>query len=212
MNNSAKWDGTEWSALEGPSGTGVRRILWDTDIGRVYSLAVYDDGTGLALYVGGRFATAGGITVNKIARWDGTEWSALNGPSGTGLDYEPRSLAVYDDGSGEALYACGINIRKWDGTEWSVPSGSPKSNRDPVTGSPWQDTPPTWFALAVYDDGNGEALYAGGEHGYFKKWNGVEWRYLPECDGSINALAVLNDGRGETLYAGVGLPSRVGSP
>ncbi len=37
----------------------------------VSALAVYDDGTGEALYAGGVFNTAGGVTVNQVARWDG---------------------------------------------------------------------------------------------------------------------------------------------
>jgi hypothetical protein len=32
-------------------------------------MAVYDDGDGPALYVGGDFSAAGGIPVNSIARW-----------------------------------------------------------------------------------------------------------------------------------------------
>ncbi len=76
----------------------------------VYALAVYDDGSGPALYVGGSFATAGGVVVNHVARWDGTAWSALSGPWGTGIGglYQTvYALMVYDDGSGPALYAGG---------------------------------------------------------------------------------------------------------
>src|SRR5689334_18035381 len=64
----------------------------------VRTLAVFDDGTGPALYAGGSFKTMGGIVVNNIARWDGGHWSAL----GAGLDgaFGPQvnDLAVYDDG------------------------------------------------------------------------------------------------------------------
>ena len=40
-------------------------------------MAVFDDGTGPALYVGGMFTAAGGAPASRIARWDGIVWSAL---------------------------------------------------------------------------------------------------------------------------------------
>jgi hypothetical protein len=70
---------------------------------------------------------AGNVPANDIAKWDGTQWSALgsgtNGPSVT-------SLTVFDDGNGPALYAGGTfttaggvpanGIAKWNGSEWST--------------------------------------------------------------------------------------------
>ena len=124
-NRIARWDGTAWSALSGPSGTGYWRAS--------YALAVFDDGSGPALYAGGYFTTAGGVTVNNIARWDGSAWSALAGPSGTGIDSSVVALAVFDDGSGPALYAGGLfttaggvtvnRIARWNGSAWSALSG-----------------------------------------------------------------------------------------
>jgi hypothetical protein len=151
--NVAKWDGSAWSPLSGPSGTGID--------GRVRALAVHDDGGGQALYVGGWFTTADGVTVNNIARWDGSAWSPLSGPSGTGTSQGIVTLAVYDDGNGEALYAGGwftaaggvtVNrMAKWDGSAWS-----------PLSGLSGTGANGNVVALAVYDDGSGEALYAGG--------------------------------------------------
>jgi hypothetical protein len=37
----------------------------------VGALTVFDDGSGPALYAGGTFVTAGGVTVSRIAKWDG---------------------------------------------------------------------------------------------------------------------------------------------
>ena len=94
----------------------------------VVSFAVFDDGTGEALYVGGYFVTANGLIVNGIAKWDGAEWSVLSGPSGTGMGvlgyyYQVGALTEFDDGAGGALYAGGhfataggvpsYNIAKW---------------------------------------------------------------------------------------------------
>ncbi len=207
VNGIAKWDGTAWSALTGPSGTG-------TD-GRVHALMVYDNGSGTALYAGGAFTTAGGVTVNGIAKWDGTTWSALAGPAATGTNSRVTALAVYDDGNGEALYAGGFftraggvwvgGIAKWDGVTWSALAGPS------VTG-----TSGDVYALAVYDDGSGAALFAGGSFtmaggvtvNHIARWNGSVWSELTGAYGSmganntIYALAVYDDGSGEALYTG----------
>jgi hypothetical protein len=46
---------------------------------------------------------AGGVPVTNIARWDGTNWSAVPGT----FSSIPTVLAVHDDGGGPALYAGG---------------------------------------------------------------------------------------------------------
>ncbi|MCP4657767.1 MAG: hypothetical protein GY856_20355, partial [bacterium] len=185
----------------------------DFDIGPRVSV-VYDDGDGEALYAGGWFRTAGGTAVNHIAKWDGTAWSALRGSGGTGTDGAVYALAVYDDGTGEALYAGGwfrtaggveANlVAKWDGTAWSAltaPGGAG------IDGQVVQ-------ALAVYDDGSGEALYAAGRlttaggitANRILKWDvSVLTTRRPAGDapfhGGTLAWAVYDDGTGEALYA-----------
>jgi len=77
------------------------------------------------LFVAGSFLTAGGITVNHIARWNGSQWSALGGGI-TDLDGAVASLVFDNSGN---LYAAGEfdsagdvaakNIARWDGTTWS---------------------------------------------------------------------------------------------
>src|SRR5258708_33670733 len=76
---------------------------------------------GSNLYAGGDFTMAGGIAVNGIARWDGTNWSAL----GSGMDADVLALAL----SGSGLYAggkfttaggsTGNGIAKGDGGRWA---------------------------------------------------------------------------------------------
>ena len=68
------------------------------------------------LYAGGGFTTMGGVTVNRVARWDGTTWTAL----GSGTDGQVLALVA----SGGNLYAGGVfttaggvtvnSIAKWD--------------------------------------------------------------------------------------------------
>ena len=73
VNGIARWDGVAWY----PLGTGVN----GTSYTGVYALATGPDG---ALYAGGTFFAAGGVSAPAVARWDGATWSAAgNGTGGT---------------------------------------------------------------------------------------------------------------------------------
>ena len=195
VNYIAKWNGTSWTALG--SGMGGATL-------GVYALAAHDDGSGPALFAGGDFTTAGGTAASRIAKWNGTSWSAV----GTGMSSTVYALTVHDDGGGPELYAGGAfttaggvsanGIAKWDGSNWSaLGSGANGTVR----------------AFAVYDDGSGPALYAGGSFtsaggvaaARIAKWSGATWSALGSglAGGSlVNALAVFDDGSGPALYAG----------
>jgi hypothetical protein len=67
FNRIARWDGSSWH----PLGSGVEGAVV---YGYIRAIAV--DGSN-NVYVGGDFLTAGGKTVNGIARWNGGEWSPL---------------------------------------------------------------------------------------------------------------------------------------
>ncbi len=176
----------------------------------VAALAKWDDGSGLALYAGGAFETAGGVDVQHVAKWDGTTWS----PLGPGFNDSVQTLVVFDDGSGAVLYAGGLfshagelevsHVARWDGTSWS-PLGSGMS------GAVGGDV----NVLAVYDDGNGAALYATGTFdtaggvpaNQIAKWDGEAW--TPLGDGLQgggftfgDALTVYDDGSGPKLVVG----------
>ncbi len=113
-NYVAQWDGTAWSPLgSGMSGGPFSAVVW--------ALAVDGDDN---LYAGGYFTTAGGVSANGIAKWDGTAWS----PLGSGMDSDVWALAVDGDDNlyagGEFTTAGGVSangIAKWDGTAWSRP-------------------------------------------------------------------------------------------
>ncbi|TVQ65376.1 MAG: hypothetical protein EA379_00150 [Phycisphaerales bacterium] len=202
VNRIARWDGTSWTAL----GDGIGN-------GTVRALAVFDDGSGdgPALYAGGNFTTAGGAAANSIARWDGQSWS----PLGAGVSGDVSALAVYNDGNGEALYVGGFfssaggapntnNIARWNGAAWSSVGGGANSEVS---------------ALAVYNDGSGAALYAGG---FFSnvgsspalpvsriaRWDGASWAALGSgVSGGgpdVYAMVVHDDGSGggDALYVG----------
>ena len=176
--------------------------------GEVRALAVFDDGSGggQALYVGGNFTSAGGVSVSDIAKWDGANWQDVGGgvsaPNGA---ITVNALTVFDDGSGggPALFAGGQfqnaggvpanYIAKWDGTTWSPLGGGLIGRVN---------------ALTVFDDGNGSALYATGEFGFpermIAKWDGTSWSSV---GGGLNngfgrTLTVYDDGSGPALYLG----------
>ncbi len=64
--------------------------------GVVESLTVFDDGSGGGpeLYAGGNFTSAGGVTANRIAKWNGKSWSAL----GSGTNGFGDALTLHDNG------------------------------------------------------------------------------------------------------------------
>jgi len=68
-NRIAKWNGSSWS----PLGSGMGGGDFST-YGAVFALAV----SGSDLYAGGNFTTAGGHAANRIAKWNGSSWSALS--------------------------------------------------------------------------------------------------------------------------------------
>ena len=179
VNYIAKWNGSTWSAL----GSGMNNY--------VSALAA----SGSDMYAGGWFTTAtnsGGaaVTVNGIAKWNGSTWSAL----GSGVNGQVWALAV----SGNELYAGGsfttaggsaaTNIAKWNGSSWSA-LGSGVNNRV--------------YALVV----SGGDVYAGGTFraaggsaaNSIAKWDGSSWSALGSgMSGEVEALA----GSGSDLFAG----------
>jgi hypothetical protein len=82
-----------------------------------------------------------------------------------------------------------VRIARWNGATWSSMGGID----GPV------------YALAVYDDGGGPGLYAGGSFTgaggvstlRVAKWNGASWSALGSgTNSSVDALQVYDDGGG----------------
>lgn len=195
VRSIAKWNGSSWSGV----GSGIDDVDWYR---YVLALEVFNDGSGPALYAGGLFNRAGGITANNIAKWNGSNWS----PLGSGTDGSVNSLASFDDGSGPALYASGSfytaggvptgswSLARWNGTAWASAIGGLLART---------------YALKVADDGNGPRLYAIGSSpqtgtgGVIKWWNGSGWSELSSgFGGVVLALTAFDDGSGAALYAG----------
>ena len=155
---------------------------WDDRFGKpgtgfyTYAAAAAPDGN---VYVGGYFSQAGGVPINRIARWDGRRFH----PLGSGLDGSVYALAIGADGS---VYAGGDFVN----------AGTVRVNGV----ARWDPAAQTWSALAggVTDSfGGGDVIYAlavrGGDlfvGGNFERaggnpairgvarWNGTTWSAL----------------------------------
>ena len=199
-----RFDGQTWVGIESPF------------TGAATSLAVWDDGSGPSLYVGGKFTGSGSQPGSfALLRYDGSQWTGVPGL----FDRRIACLAVFDPGSGSRLYAGGdftsidgvqrAAIASWDGNAWA----SLGAGLGPVFSNP-NVVGVTTRALLVHDDGSGPALFAGGSFttaggqpaNHIARWNGAAWSPLgPGLTGSVgdvNCLATFDAGSGPRLYAG----------
>lgn len=253
LGRVVRWDGRVFTGL------GVHLANNES----VDAIAVFDDGSGPALYIGGRFTTIDAETVNNIARWDGHSWSAL-GSGVTGSQGRVFAMEVFDDGSGPALYVVGSftdtggvgarDIARWNGVEWSPVGGGVDTLSGTVraiqafgpelviaggfdrvggvqawgvaswNGAAWRSLNPVFSltgyrSLEVFDDGNGPALYVGGTFDSVSgvpaqniaRWDGQQWSSVGAgLARPVQVLHTHDDGTGPALYAG-GV-SRVGFP
>lgn len=199
----ARWDGAAWQSVGG----GVTGLGGSS--ATVFDLAVFDDGSGAALFAAGSFVNAGAGSAARVAKWNGTTWSALGAGIPPASSSEVNALAVFDDGGGEALFVGGTfptagsgraeGLAKWDGMTWTGDGLA---------------TVGVLYGLTVVPDGSGEAMIALGNHtrvgakfaGSVAAWDGEEWeplgsgmsapvRELRSFDGDLYAL-------GEFLNAG----------
>jgi len=193
----AQWDGVRWSGVGG----GVNDTI---------AALAHDPQTDL-LYAAGAFTSAGAVPALRVASWDGTAWS----PLGAGLPGPINALAVFDDGSGPALYAGGIEpfpgdevnqlVFKWDGSSWS-------------------SLPPSILSLGVstmfVDAGSSPepaGLWVGGSSRSVSnapalaRWDGAQWTEPGDrlthfgfncraCD--VGAIQRLHGARGPALFLG----------
>ncbi|MFO0875031.1 MAG: hypothetical protein U0575_13805 [Phycisphaerales bacterium] len=200
--------------LPGPAEPGVFRREGDAwlpiggvlsgDAPIMYDLAMYDDGTGPALYAVGSFDAIDGVPMHGVVRWNGVAWQQVG-------DDPPAYVIcvhVHDDGTGSRLFI-GTDeyvspdestvVLRLDGTSWT-PLASPDGL---AMGDAAVD-------LATFDDGRGAALWAAGYlHGGVQRWNGTAWEIpgggvlgVPDGISVANRFVVHDDGDGPALYVG----------
>lgn len=164
---------------------------------QVNAIAILSSGD---IVAGGQFVTAGGVTANNIARWNGSAWFPLGSgmSSADGNTSAVYSLAALSNGDlvagGLFTNAGGVtvnNIARWNGNTWSEFGEGLRAT--------------AVVAMAVLPNGE---LVAGGERinqgggtiNNIAHWNGNRWSALGAgMNGYVRALKVLPDG---SLVAG----------
>jgi hypothetical protein len=187
----------------------------------IYATAVFDSGNGPELYAAGGFGSIGGVAVNGVARFDGTSWNTV-GPAGvTGSGGGVRCFAVWNDGTGDALYAGGgfnsiggvpcNNVAKWNGTTWS-PLGSGVASVSNPAVQALLALPGPYPGLPSYLIAGGLFIQAGGVGAQgIAAWDGASWSSMGSTIGAALSLALFDDGAGARIYAG-GVRSAVAAP
>jgi hypothetical protein len=177
VNYVTYWDGTIWNAMGNAPNMG-------TDY-NVYVVHADDSNN---VYVGGEIKTAGGDTVNGIAKWDGTEWSNLAG----GVNLQQYLAAVEDIthdinylyAGGNFLLADTVETNRiagWDGRKWFSLGYDSANGVNSIV-----------FSLNINSRGD---LYAGGK---FRIAGGDTANLIAKWDGT--AWSSLGSGIGGNLY------------
>jgi hypothetical protein len=201
----ARWDGKTWSDVGG----GVFE-KHDHPYAGVGALLPFDpDGDGplpVVLAVGGRFDTAGPVEARGVAAWDGQTWAAL-GDLDVDQEYggDLNAMIAYDEdgpGGDPPALVIGGSFDTVDGVltnDIAIRRGQTWGALDEGLGDGSTD----WVAaLAVYDDGDGPALYAGGDFDGpgdpaardLARWRGGVWTAVGGGVGQwVHALAVYDD-------------------
>lgn len=208
VSQIAKWNGSQWSALgtgvtgvvqaiavSGNNvyfGTGSQLYVWNGHTVEVLGGGVVGINaiavSGSDVYVGGSFTDAGGVSATRIAKWNGSTWSAL----GSGMPATVRAIAINGSdvyAGGDFMSAGGVSangIARWDGTSWHALG-------DGVTGC--VNCLPQVFSVAV----NGADVYVGGRFNTaggvsavgIAKWNGISWSSLGSgIPGFVYSIAI----------------------
>jgi hypothetical protein len=191
-NHVVRYDGSTFHPLGAKPANGFA-----TPQINVSCIGQADDG----IYVGGLFTAAGKTLVNRIARWDGTNWNDVGGGTMGGTSSANRVLAIA--GLGSDVYVGGTftnvggynvsNIAHWDGANW-------------------------WNMGVGFDSSVGAlaatagAVYAGGGFtnvtdsftftvNHIALWDGFNWYSLGSgvnANSTVNAIAVS----GNNVYIG----------
>lgn len=183
-NSLAKWDGSQWSNLDG----GV--LVSGGDAGIVNDMVI----DGNELYVGGTFTSVGGIPADSVAKWNGSQWVAIGG----GISNSGAYALLIDGGT---VYMGG-NILL-DGSVDRIYIAQ-------LVGNSWQEIGDGFndevYALAMH---NGE-LVAGGRFSMsgttpinrIARWDGQNWNPLGDGLGTGSNEKVLDLESHGALYAG----------
>lgn len=174
---------------DGPGVGRLRNGVWTflgaavrSETSEAQVLTLLHDGTNLV--AGGNFISLAGVPALGVARWDGSQWSALaegiDTTTTAGFNFEVRALAMFQGqllAGGRFRRAGGVeakNVARWDGTAWSAcPLDFPVFGlTQGIGGRPANDTSEVVNALAASDT----TVWIGGEFQFpgrnLASWNG----------------------------------------
>lgn len=178
----AIWNGSSWTTV----GDGFDQGAFGPSpvLNSVRALAV----NGADIYAGGFFRSVGRVEANYIARWNGTNWSALGSGVKGSNDFSTTVVsAIAVNGSnvyvgGNFTNAGGVsanNVAKWDGNRWSA-LGSGLNG------------PVSAIVLSGSDVyvGGSFTTAGGGSANYIAKWDGIGWSALGSgLNSNVTAIA-----------------------
>jgi hypothetical protein len=185
----AEWSGSSWAPVKMVEATGVTGV--------VYAAALAADGS---LYIGGAFESVGGVEASRVAKWDGSSWTALgDGLSGAVFALEFFEGDLYAGGSLNAAGGSPVSgIARWDGNMWLEVGGGVGGTVRALTASS--------ESLFV---GGQFTTAGGGPANRVAKWDGNAWSALREgVGGTVFALVVS----GGELFAGGQFSTAGGAP
>jgi trimeric autotransporter adhesin len=174
--------------------------------GTIHDLASFDSGSGPQLYASGSLLFSSHTALGHFFRWTGTQWTQAPAP-GWGVS----AMTIFDFGAGPRLCTFSTNLLSFNGMSWSVVPGSMAALGDngsdfvtfddgagprlfaasgsdvrKWTGASWQilaTVDYTVNALAVFNDGTGAKLYAGGS---FTQMNGAPMAAIARWNGGLS--------------------------
>lgn len=192
----ARWSSSGWIPVGGGTNASVDSLL------------TFGAPGSEVLMVGGAFGMAGGLLSPLAACWTGSAWVSPAGglPSPGTLFPSVRCMASYDPGTGPELHLGGGfetpglpgngNVVRWGGGAWS----SVGLGLDPQY----------VHALAFFDDGVVETLYAGGSFlgsgatplSRLARFDQGQWKPVGSgTDAPVLALGTHDDGGGASFVA-----------
>lgn len=191
--NIARWDGAAWSAL----GSGMFHPPSFQPL--VQALTELQSGDVVAA---GQFTTAGGVTCNGIARWDGSSWHAMGGGV-PGAHTPVFALAVLPNGD---LVAGGAfptmdgvtcnGIARWDGSSWHAMGTGASPGRGVAVLS--MTRAGTLLAAGDFTTMDGALV------NHVACWDGVAWS--PLGTGTAHRVAAVQELPNGDLIAATWLP------
>jgi hypothetical protein len=195
-NGIACWDGYGWL----PEVPGFAPASDSTP----YSLFSVLESDGRGFFAAGSFTSVGGVNATNLARWDGTQWTALAGEVGPALPsyasfsavramaYIGTNLFVSGDVIDEDITPQTASLLRWDGHEWHSPGLASSADASVFS---------ITVTTRLYVGGMFTDLYGTGVRN-IARWNGEGWATLRGGIGSSDSAVRIDSERVETIKPG----------